>query len=211
MRESDNADKALEIAYADINRAFDWFLAQTGDRPFIVAGHSQGSLHMRRLLRERIAGTPLAKRMVVAYPIRYWHSEKTLKEEWPGIPLGTSPDQIHCYATWNTLGPKGEVWAEDDDIACTNPLSWATDTALVPRNQNIGSTSLDHRLKIDNHVCDARCDNGVLRVSKIHSGLYRFLPKMGKDNYHTLDYSLFYMNLRRNAAQRVEAFLSSQT
>lgn len=209
MKESANSDKALEIAYNDIDRAFDWFLSRTGDRPFIIAGHSQGSLHMRRLLRERIAGTDLAKRLVVAYPIGYWHSESTLKEEWPNIPLGTAPDQIGCYATWNTLGPKGEVWAEEGDIACTNPLTWTTDATLVPRDQNIGSASFDTRLKLEPHVCDARCDNGVLRISKVHSGLYRFLPKMGKDNYHTLDYSLFYMNLRRNAERRVEAFLSS--
>jgi hypothetical protein len=33
---------------------------------------------------------------------------------------------------------------------------------------------------------------------------------LGKYNYHILDYALFYMNLRRNARDRVEAFLAKQ-
>ena len=201
-----DADKAFDVAYSDVVRAFDWFLKQTGNRPFIIAGHSQGSFHMRRLLRERIAGTLLADRLVVAYPIGYWHSESTLKKEWPGIPLGTSATQTKCYALWNTLGPKGEVWAEEDDVACTNPLTWTTDNARADNSENLGSASLDKKLRIQKNVSDAHCKEGVLRISGVRSKMYRFIPQMGKDNYHPLDYSLFYMNLRRNAAERVAAF-----
>ena len=37
--------------------------ALVAQQPFILAGHSQGSLHGARLLRERVAGTPLSDRL----------------------------------------------------------------------------------------------------------------------------------------------------
>src|SRR3546814_7072434 len=49
--------------------AFDYFLSQNEGRPLILAAHSQGSLHLIRLLREKVAGTPLASRIVAAYVV----------------------------------------------------------------------------------------------------------------------------------------------
>ena len=34
---------ALDLAYSDVERAFERFLAQTDDRPFLIASHSQGT------------------------------------------------------------------------------------------------------------------------------------------------------------------------
>ncbi len=45
---------------------------RNGDRPFILAGHSQGTFHAARLLGERIAGTPLAEKMVAACLVGYF-------------------------------------------------------------------------------------------------------------------------------------------
>ncbi len=57
-----DAERALDLAYRDVAQAFDAFLAANPDRPIILAGHSQGGLHLTRLLRERVAGTPIARR-----------------------------------------------------------------------------------------------------------------------------------------------------
>ena len=59
---SEDAQKALDLAYGDVAAAFDQFVKEAGDRPIILAGHSQGALHLERLLREKIAGKPIAKR-----------------------------------------------------------------------------------------------------------------------------------------------------
>ena len=68
-REGDGGP-ALPLAYEDVARAFEAFLAAIGpEQPFILAGHSQGSLHGAQLLREEIAGTPLEARLVAAYLI----------------------------------------------------------------------------------------------------------------------------------------------
>ena len=54
-------DAAFALAYSDIERAFDWYLAHENQgRPFIIAGHSQGAFHMATLLERRIDGTPAA-------------------------------------------------------------------------------------------------------------------------------------------------------
>ena len=45
---------ALEAAYGDVLAAFDAFIAGIDpNRPIILAGHSQGALHLERILRER--------------------------------------------------------------------------------------------------------------------------------------------------------------
>ena len=63
-------DAAFELAFSDIERAFDWYLAhENHGRPFIIAGHSQGAFHMATLLERRIDGTRLQRQMVAAYII----------------------------------------------------------------------------------------------------------------------------------------------
>jgi hypothetical protein len=59
--------RAIDFAYRDVARAFDAFLAAIpAGQPIILAGHSQGALHLLRLLREKIAGKLIAKRIVAA-------------------------------------------------------------------------------------------------------------------------------------------------
>ena len=68
-----NGRKALELAFDDCLKAFDYYINHFNKgRPFFLAGHSQGALHIMRLLDERIEETDLAKRMVAAYPIGFW-------------------------------------------------------------------------------------------------------------------------------------------
>ena len=60
--------KALELAYADVKASFEHYLARWNDgRPIILAGHSQGSWHIRWLLQEFFDGKPLQEQLVVAY------------------------------------------------------------------------------------------------------------------------------------------------
>ena len=70
LTEDPQADKALDLAYRDVELAFDRFIASTDPRlPIVLAGHSQGSLHLLRLLRSRIAGTKLQNRIAAVYAV----------------------------------------------------------------------------------------------------------------------------------------------
>lgn len=74
------AQLALDTAYRDVLAAFDAFRAAIpADKPIILAGHSQGSLHLVRLLHDRVAGKPLARRIVAAYAVGWPISISTLR------------------------------------------------------------------------------------------------------------------------------------
>ena len=62
MDSSGSGKDALQLAYGDVERAFDYYIEHYNQgRPFILAGHSQGSVHARTLLEKRITGTPLRR------------------------------------------------------------------------------------------------------------------------------------------------------
>lgn len=66
----ENRMHALEMAYEDVKKAFEHFIAElSGDRPFIVAGHSQGARLACRLLADCVEGTPLMKRFIAGMPL----------------------------------------------------------------------------------------------------------------------------------------------
>src|SRR4051812_45659888 len=51
LLKDDDARQALDLAYSDVAAAFDEFLARVPARsPIILAAHSQGALHLERLL-----------------------------------------------------------------------------------------------------------------------------------------------------------------
>jgi hypothetical protein len=54
---------AMDLAYRGVERAFDRFLEDASrGRLFILAGRSQGSIHLIRWLRQRVIGTPMQGR-----------------------------------------------------------------------------------------------------------------------------------------------------
>ena len=127
--ESVDGDKALNLAYQDVKRAFEYFLENhSNGRPFIIAGHSQGTHHTRRLLREMIDTTELKDRIVAAYIIGFTLVD-TLYEN---LKICDSADETGCYVTWMSYKkdfvPDG-VWHKKTQSI--NPLTWTTDTGNV--------------------------------------------------------------------------------
>lgn len=207
-----NGDKALALAYDDVERAFDQFIAErSAGRPFILAGHSQGALHVWTLLQKRISGTPLRERMVAAYAVGFAFDREELTSKLPDIAVCASPEQTGCLITWNAVGPKNEPWMDPARNVCVNPLSWTDDGARVAHDQNLGGVTYgsDDTPVVEAGVADAQCANGLLQVSEIRSKRYDKRP-LGRDNYHIYDYALFYQNVRANALLRTQAFLAGR-
>jgi hypothetical protein len=212
---SDNGEQALELAYSDVLQAFDAFISQwNGDRPFILAGHSQGTFHAARLLRERIAGTPLAEKMVAAYLIGY----SITPDQTGGIPVCESATDAGCVVGWNANDAGESGLYPNDDLICVNPLSWRADDALASNELNKGGIGFPDFMKaaegedfeampVEVAVADAQCVGGTLAVADLRSGA--FPSRMPGGSMHVYDYSLFHMNVRENATIRVEAFLST--
>ena len=98
-----DANRALDLAYGDVAAAFDAFLAQVGpDRPIVLAGHSQGALHLTRLLREKVAGTPIARRVVAAYVVG-WPVSRTTDMAALGLPECRAAHQPRCLLSWQSF------------------------------------------------------------------------------------------------------------
>jgi hypothetical protein len=214
--QSGNGAAALDFAYQDVVRAFDRFLMEIGDAPFILAGHSQGSLHGARLLRERIAGKRLAVRLVAAYLIGY----SVAKDNTGGIPVCDHASATGCVIGWNTVDGDGVgIFPEAGALVCTNPLTWEDDGAYAGHELNLGGVGYPSfgppidgedvtRMEIEPGVADAECKRGVLSVPELRSA--SFPSRMSGDSMHVYDYSLYYLNLRQNAATRVRAFLDKR-
>ena len=215
------AQKALDLAYRDVAQAFDQFLVEAGDRPIVLAGHSQGALHLARLLHDRIAGTPLAKRIVAAYVVG-WPISRTADLPALGLPECTGPNATGCILSWQSFGEPADPSLIMDNfdastgfagtprkatsMICTNPLTGSPDTAALA-SANLGtlfpSTDMNNATLQAGQV-PARCvDRGFLMIG---TG-----PEMGPyvlpgNNYHVFDYSLFWANVRADVARRLHAF-----
>lgn len=219
---------ALAIAYSDVERAFDYFLQRySQDRPFVLAAHSQGSVHLRTLLEKRITGTPLRNRLVAAYAIGFSLDAQQLAKSVPDVPVCQSAEQTGCLVSWNAVGPEAQSFADTRNNICVNPLTWKTDGAPAAASLNLGGVSypgkfagtladlkelpqdfIDAKPVVEPGVADAQCVDGMLLVREIHSTHYSSRP-MGRDNYHVYDYHLFAMNLRKNAELRVARYLAN--
>ena len=215
--------QAIDFAYRDVARAFDAFLkAIPADQPIILAGHSQGSLHLLRLLREKVAGTPLAARIVAIYAVGWPIS---IEADLPalGFPACAKPDQARCILSWQSFAEPADPRLVDayfdasqgyagrprkgSHMLCVNPISGGTGAgvaasanrgALVPRADEIGAD-------LTPGLVPARCTpEGLLSIGEAPAGFATYaLPG---NNYHVYDYALFWANIRADVARRLQVF-----
>lgn len=212
---SGDGDRAVELAYSDVARAFESFQRTRGThRPFLLASHSQGTILAARLLRERIAQTADADQLVAAYLVGGPISDGDLG----GLPVCSTPSQSGCMVGWNARGPaysrNGLEFAERpgaprSEWICVNPLDWHPSVGPGPRE-----TALFFDADVPRPISlfgEAACADGYLIVRDLGSAprdaMSRILDwMMGPQNYHPIEYQLFYLEIRRNAAARVDAF-----
>jgi len=221
-----NAQRALGLAYRDVLAAYEQFLREApGDRPIILAAHSQGSLHLMRLLQERIRGRPEAARIVAIYLIG-WPVSVTADLPALPFPACSGPDQAGCLLSWQsyaepadpsqfaeiydeTIGPRG-VARRGTDMLCTNPLTGAQGAGAAGAERNLGTLVPNEAMtqaEFRRAAVPARCGpRGILLVGPAEA-----LPDMGSyalpgNNYHVYDYALFWANIRADAERRLAAF-----
>jgi len=218
-----DAYSADDVAYGDVARAFREFLKRNPRGPFIIASHSQGSIHALRLLQQKVIGTSLQRRLVVAYAIGLSLPTDIASL---GLPICPSGDATGCIVTWNS------VWRGHDDrrrresaviwwqgryqpvggrpLACVNPLTWRRDDGAPP-DDNLGAVyGAGRDVPIPAPIpqlTGAWCDDGLLGIDIPLRNRRHFrdiLTLVGI--YHDFDYSLFYMNLRHNVSVRIRAW-----
>ena len=195
---------ALDVAYSDVRDAFVHFLRHWDEgRPLIIAAHSQGSWHARRLLRQFFDGEPLQERLVAAYI----PGMDIYPSDFQSIaPCQTAVDQ-QCYCSWMSYGT-GHLppWLgyKAEAPSAIHPILWTTATALTnERDAHRGALRESFRLKNPRSMTVQVRPEGVLWVDQPH------IPLVGKwlhrDNWHVGDYNLFWHNIRTNVHDRLDA------
>jgi hypothetical protein len=224
----EDAEKALDFAYRDVLAAFEEFLRQVpGDRPIILAAHSQGSLHLMRLLRERIAGRPVAERIAAAYVVG-WPISVTADLPALGLPACARAGQSGCVVSWQSFAEPADAKMVTDvynastapnlkpragsPMLCVNPITGnAGDAATAERNAGtlIPNAELTEAEMVMGAV-PARCGpDGFLLIGE--EDRLPDLPAyvLPGNNYHVFDYALFWSNIRADAAARLAHFRRS--
>jgi hypothetical protein len=204
-----NAPKVFGLAYQDVRQAFLYYLNNYNQgRPFIIAAHSQGTDHAIRLINEFIKkDSALYGRFIVAYLIGRPINNKSVT----AIQPCDSAEQCKCYNAWNVV-PWGDSLlfrARARSLVSVNPLTWKRDTAYAPHSLNLGGLPLNHKF-IDVGVADAKvAANGLVWVHRPKYRSNRDYLYIESNSFHTVEYNLFYMNIRENVKQRVNAWFDA--
>lgn len=216
------ADPIFKVGYADVERAFDYYIKNLNpDRPFILAGHSQGTMTLVNLMRNKFSDSALQNRLVAAYLIGYTVT-KTDLQKYPWMKLAQGETDTGSIITFNTQGPNanGSPVLLDGAVAI-NPLNWKTDETPAARDKNIEARFFEDATgrQIENvpNFAGAYIDTATgaliatdmqpLQTDEID------LVNMGRwptEVYHRYDYSFWFSNLRENVQKRIAAYLETQ-
>ncbi len=193
---------AFEQAYQDVRAAFVYYMEHDNkERPIIIAAHSQGTTHGKRLVKEFFDGQPLQRRLIAAYLV----GMPLEPDYFTSIKPCIKPDQTGCAISWRTFKQgyrPGYIQNESFKAIVTNPLTWDADIPLADRVLNQGAVLMNFNSVIKKSV-NARMGEGVLWADKP-----RFFGNVffTSRNYHIADMNLYYMSIRENAKLRAEAF-----
>ncbi|MEL7020478.1 MAG: DUF3089 domain-containing protein [Bacteroidota bacterium] len=200
-----SAQAAFELAYQDLKTAFQYYLDNYNEgRPIIIAAHSQGTTHGKRLMRDFFDGKPLQQQLVAAYLVGI----PVAKDYFEHLPICEYSTQTGCFVTWRTW-KRGILPADhqpNNNIAVTNPLTWTIDEAYAPEAMHEGGVLYKFE-KIYPNLTDAEIHDGILWANKPQFFGSLFFTR---DNYHIGDYNLYYLNVRTNAQARTSAFLNKK-
>jgi len=138
------------VTRTDAYAALDYYFENCNKgKPYILAGHSQGSCTLKLVLSEYMKKHPeYLDRLVACYAIGFYFPDSWFKEN-PQIRPATGETDTGVLVTWNTEGPgatKYNLPIGNNDGFCINPLNWKTDETPADVSMNKGSLFLDNAM-----------------------------------------------------------------
>lgn len=202
------------VASQDIYNMLDYYFENLNDgRPFILAGHSQGSVWLTVVLEDYMKEHPeYMERMVAAYVIGYSVTEDYLNAN-PHLKFAEGADDTGVIISYNTEGPGNK-----DAFNCVvregaisiNPINWKRDDTYAAIEENIGSFNSGGELMRGSADAQVDTERGVVictsmqNTPEVKEALAEYF---GEESFHLYDYSLYYGDLQKNVADRIAAFM----
>jgi hypothetical protein len=115
-----------DIAFNDVNDAFSQYLKESGERPFVLIGHSQGSHMLLELLEQRFENdVKLRQRLISVLAIgtmgTLTQREGAIEpDSFDNIPPCTHATQTACMITYNSI-VAGDLDRIADSRPCVDP------------------------------------------------------------------------------------------
>ena len=202
------SERALSVAYTDVEAAFDYYMAHLNNgRPFILAGHSQGSNLLLWLLERRMSNPTYLRQMVAAYVIG-WAVTRDELARYPHLEMCNSARQTGCIVSYNTQGPNAMTSMARPGAVSVNPLLmlWSTSEDVAGAEMNLGTVLLPPmvpvRTEIPHFTGAYNHDGALILTDQPQSAPMANAAQV----YHLFDYALFYRNLEQNAMDRINSF-----
>ena len=226
-KETGNIDAAISgMPYGDVTAALDYYFENYNQgRPFVIAGHSQGSamtkLVLKRYFKEH---ADRYERMVAAYIIGFAVTKDDLAA-YPHLKFATGETDTGVIISYNTEGPKN-VEANAKTVVLQpgaisiNPLNWKLDDTYAPASENLGSLLMDEQtgeVSFGDVGADAQVlpERGVVVTNAQGEQMDGDRAKVaveffGPDGRHGEDYTFFYSNIKDNVAKRVATYMANR-
>jgi len=208
------------IPTMDAVAAFDYYIKNFNNgRPFILAGHSQGSNVLINLLTGYLKDHPdVYQRMIAAYVIGYPVTAQIIADH-PHLKFAEGPDDTGVIISYNTQAP---VISSANPVLSglvglvINPITWTRTETVATTAEGLGSIMPDPVTLIFSPVpqyADAQVDiaKGVLICTSANkTGLYDLTQHAFPEGvYHSFDYPFYYFNIRANAQNRVNKYVGN--
>ena len=196
----------------DVQDAFEYYITNLNEgRPFIIAGHSQGTMALIELIKNRFGDDEeLRSRMVAAYLIGYTVTDADLAAA--NLIAAERADDTGVVVTYNTQSPTsagGPMLMAG--AHCINPLNWQTDDTYAPASDNLGArfyndSTGEFLREVDNY-CDAQINltSGALTTT-IPEGEELDIGPYTEGVYHRYYYAFWYRNLEQYVGDRIPEF-----
>lgn len=180
-------------AMEDVKEAFQYYLHHLNNgRPYILAGFSQGGMHLIDILRD--IDPKDYERMVAAYSIGYRLSADDLSH--PCVKAAEGADDRGVIVSFNSVASVDDIWpvVNEGAATCINPVNYCTD-----------ATPATFTFEGDTLTVSVDTTNNVLIVDSKKIDTYRFpvLERFCKPgNLHHFDLLFYKDAIRRNVMQR---------
>ena len=212
MSMEDREAAFTSVPKSDVFAAIDYYFEHlNGGRPFILAGHSQGSIMQSFVLAEYMKAHPeYLKRMIAAYVIGFSITEDYLKDN-PHLKFAERADDTGVIISYNTeaAGNENNIVVLPGAISI-NPINWKRDETYASAEESLGGYIFNEETGLPEdypHAADAKIDlkRGVI-ITTTKAVAPETFPLFGPGSFHENDYPLFYYNIKANAATRVAAY-----